>query len=198
VNHFKGKELGKQIGPDQLDRNVYQPYLCQSGIVLDEEYRRLLEKMGDALWTDKGLLEAGKAFAALNTAQHEAIRKSKNNTRNFRMKALIPSVLAAWSFVAGLLSAHPARLKVHLTIPQPPKEAPDPLNAEEMASFKSYQDLDSQRGLGTRASLKDRQRMAQVFLARTIDPEATLDRKLLGRAVNQAIALRFFSKGYTV
>jgi len=86
---------------------------------------------------------------------------------------------------------------VHLTVPQPPKDVPDPLNAEEMAKFKFYQDLDSQRGLGTRSTLKDRQRMAQVFLARTIDSESTLDRKLISRAVNQAAALRFFSKGYT-
>jgi len=46
-------------------------------------------------------------------------------------------------------------------------------------------------------TVKDRQRMAQVFLARTIDPEAALDRKLLNQAINQVAALRFFSKGYT-
>jgi hypothetical protein len=66
-----------------------------------------------------------------------------------------------------------------------------------MADFKYYQDVDASRGLGTRSIMKDRQRMAQVFLARSIDPEATLDKKLLNQAVNQATALRFFSKGYT-
>jgi hypothetical protein len=45
--------------------------------------------------------------------------------------------------------------------------------------------------------MRDRQRMAQVFLARSMDPEATLDKKLLNQAVNQFTALRFFSKGYT-
>lgn len=197
VNYFKGKQMGEQLSDNQLDRNIYEPYLCRSGIVLDEEYRTLTEQMGSALWTDKGLIEAAKAFSILHAAQYEAIKKSKVNSRSFRMKALVPSVLAAWSFVAGLLVSHPSRLQVHFAVPQPPKDAPDPLNAEEMAKFRFYQDTDSHRGLGVRSTLKDRQRMAQVFLARTIDPESTLDRKLLSRAVNQAAALRFFSKGYT-
>ena len=84
-----------------------------------------------------------------------------------------------------------------MTVPPPPKGAVDPLNAEEMANFRYYQDVDSSRGLGTRAIMKDRQRMAQVFLARSMDPEATLEKKLLNQAVNQFTALRFFSKGYT-
>jgi hypothetical protein len=197
VNYFKGKPTGEQLDNAQLDRNVYEPYLCQSGIFLDEEYRQLTERMGSKLWADGGLLEAGKAFARLHKAQSGAMKKSRSNYRVFRLKALAPSVLSAWSYVAGLLQSHPARLQIHLTVPQPPKGAPDPLNAEEMSRFKYYQDIETYRGLGTRSILKDRQRMAQIFLARTIDPAATLDRKLLNQAVNQAAALRFFSKGYT-
>jgi hypothetical protein len=113
------------------------------------------------------------------------------------MKAMVPSVLTAWSYVAGLLQSHPARLAVHYTVPEPPKGAPDPLNAQEMSRFRYYQDVETYRGLGTRAIMKDRQRMAQVFLARSIDATATLDKKLLNQAVNQATALKFFSKGYT-
>ena len=94
-------------------------------------------------------------------------------------------------------ASHPARLTVHLTVPRPPKDAIDPLNAEEMNQFRYYQDIETYRGLGTRAIMKDRQRMAQVFLARSIDPTATLDKKLLNQAVNQATALKFFRKGYT-
>lgn len=197
VNYFKGKQAGEQLSADQLDRNVYEPYLCQSGILLDEEYRKLTEEKGSALWTDKGLSEVGKAFAKLNNAQREAIKSSEIDRKSFRMKALMPSVLSAWSYVVGLLQSHPSRLQVHLTIPNPPKGAPDPLNAEEMSRFKHFQDPEAHRGLGTRSMLKDRQRMAQVFLARTIDPELTLDKKLLSQAVNQVVALRFFSKGYT-
>jgi hypothetical protein len=197
VNYFKGNQTGQQIIDADLDRNVYEPYLCQTGIFLDEEYRQLTEKMGSNLWTDKGLIEAAKAFARLHKAQYDAIKKSKINFRVFRMKAMVPSVLTAWSYVTGLLQAHPSRLAVHLTVPQPPKGVPDPLNAEEMSQFRYYQDLETYRGLGTRAIMKDRQRMAQVFLARSIDPEGTLDKKLLNQAVNQFAALRFFKKGYT-
>jgi hypothetical protein len=198
VNFFKGKQTGTQMSGDQLDKNVYEPYLCQTGISLDEEYRRLTEKMGNKLWTDKELLDAGKAFARLHRAQYDAIKKSQSNYKVYRMKAMMPSVLTAWSYVAGLLLAHPRRLEVHMSIPPAPKGAPDPLNAGEMANFRYYQDVDTSRGLGTRAIMKDRQRMAQVFLARSMDPEATLEKKLLNQAVNQATALRFFSKGYTV
>ncbi len=197
VNYFKGKQAGEQLSGDKLDMNVYEPYLCQSGIVLDEEYRKLTEQKGNALWADKGLIAAGKAFVRLHRAQYQAIKKSKVDRRNFRMKALTLSVLTAWSYVTGLLQSHPARLEIHLTVPDSPKGVPDPLNAEEMASFKYYQDPEDHRGLGTRATLKDRQRMAQVFLARTTNSELTLDRKLLNQAVNQVAALRFFSKGYT-
>ena len=197
VNYFKGKQAGEQVIDAELDRNVYEPYLCQTGIFLDEEYRQLTEKMGSGLWTDKGLIEVARAFARLHKAQYDAIKKSKINFKVFRMKVMVPSVLTAWSYVAGLLQAHPSRLKLHLTVPEPPKGAPDPLNAEEMSQFRYYQDIETYRGLGTRAIMKDRQRMAQVFLARSIDPEATLDKKLLNQAVNQFAALRFFKKGYT-
>jgi hypothetical protein len=197
VNFFKGKQAGLQVSEDQLDKNVYEPYLCQTGISLDEEYRQLTEKMGSKLWTDKELLDAGKAFARLHKAQYDAIKRSKSNYKVFRMKAMVPSVLTAWSYVAGLLRPRPKRLQVHMTVPPPPKGAPDPLNAEEMAGFRYYQDIETYRGLGTRAIMKDRQRMAQVFLARSMDPAATLEKKLLNQAVNQFAALRFFSKGYT-
>jgi len=197
VNYFKGKQTGEQIIDAELDRNVYEPYLCRTGIFLDEEYIRLTDTMGEKLWTDKGALAAGRAFAKLHKAQYEAIKKSKTNFKVYRMKALVPSVISAWAYVAGLLQTHPARLGVHLAVPEPPKGVPDPLNAEEMYKFRYYQDIETTRGLGVRAVTKDRQRMAQVFLARSIDPEATLDKKLLNQAINQVAALRFFSKGYT-
>jgi hypothetical protein len=197
VNYFKGLGTGKQIPEAELDRNTYEPYLCQTGISLDEEYRTLTEKLGDKLWSDKGLAEAGKAFAKLHKAQYSAVKKSDINFKNFRMKAMVPSVLTAWSFVAGLLQSHPERLKLHLTVPEPPKGQPDPLNAKEMFEFRYYQDIETYRGLGTRSIMKDRQRMAQVFLARSLSAGAVLDKKLLDQAVNQFAALRFFKKGYT-
>jgi hypothetical protein len=196
VNYFKGKEAGKQLTEDQLDRNIYEPYLPKTGIFLDEEYTGLTEAKGEKLWTDKGLITAGKAFAKLHKAQYEAIRKSKTDFKVYRMKALVPSVLSSWAYVAGLLDSHTKRLEVHLTIPEPPKGVPDPLNAEEMYKYRYYQDIEGSHGLGTKAVTKDRQRMAQVFLARSMDPAATLNKKLLDQAINQVTALRFFSRGY--
>ena len=197
VNYFKGLEIGKQVPDAELDRNVYEPYLCQTGTSLDEEYFELTKNMGDKLWSDKALAEAGKAFARLHKAQYAAIKKSGINSKSYRMKAMVPSVLTAWSFVAGLLQSHPQRLKLHLEVPEAPKGQPDPLNAKETAEFRYYQDIETYRGLGTRALMKDRQRMAQVFLARSLSAEATLDKKLLEQAVNQFAALRFFTRGYT-
>lgn len=106
VNFFKGKENGEQLSEDQLDMNIYEPYLCKSGVVLDEEYRKLIEGKGNALWDDKGLVEAGKAFAKLHFSQHEAIRVSKINRKGFRMKAFTASVLSSWSYIVGLLQSH--------------------------------------------------------------------------------------------
>jgi hypothetical protein len=196
ANYIKGMRTGQQIPEMELDRNVYEPYLCQTGIFLDEEYQKIIEDIGDRLWSDRKLIEAGRAFTNLHRAQYQAIKQSKTNFKVYRMKAMVPSVLTAWSFVAGLLQAHPARLKVHLTVPTPPKGALDPLNAAEMNQFRYYQDIETYRGLGTRAIMKDRQRMAQVFLARSIDANATLEKKLLNQAVNQFTALRFFKRGY--
>ena len=195
VNFFLGKERGAKINDEQLDRNFYEPYLCQSG-VLDEHYSSIVATYGDNLWSDPSLEQAGKAFSELNKAQSEAIRGSTINRKGFRTKALTLSVLPAWAYVSGLLQTHPARLHNHLALPKPAKSAPDPLNALEMSRYKHDEDPPTYRGLGNRSSMQDRQRMAQLFLARSLDPEATFERKLLDRAVSQLRGLRSLSKGY--
>lgn len=197
VNYFLGKEMGTNLSDDQLDLNFYSPYLCKSGD-LDEKYDNFVKDLGQQLWSDHGLEQAGKAFAMLHKAQSDAVKKSKINRRAFRTKALTLSVLPAWSYVAGLLESHTARLKNHLTIPKTIKGAADPLNAEEMSRFKHDQDKATYRGLGTRASMKERERMAQVFLARSLDHNATFDKKLLDKAVSQVVGLKVMKKGYTV
>lgn len=84
VNFFKGKEKGKQVNSDKLDYNVYEPYLCKSGVVLDEEYQKLIDEKDGTLWTDAKLIEAGQAFSLLHHAQYEAIKQSKHNTKSSR------------------------------------------------------------------------------------------------------------------
>ena len=197
VNFFKAKEYGERLSDDQLDMTVYEPYLCESGVVLDEEYRGLIDSKGKALWDDRGLVEAGEAFARLHLSQYEAIKKSKINRKGFRMKAFTASVLSSWSYIAGLLQSRPTRLENHLSTPPSCKGIPDPLNAEEMSKFKHDQDPETYRGLGTRSALKDRQRMAQVFLARSRDSALVFDRRLLNQAVSQVVGLKAMSRGYT-
>jgi hypothetical protein len=200
VNFFLGKKKGAEFSSaDQLLKNYYEPYLCESGTgTLDEKYYDIVKNQDSNIWKDKGLQEAGEAFALLNKAQNNAIKKSKINNKGFRNKALTLSVLPAWAFVAGLLQSHPARLKNHLAIPKLAKGASDPLNAKEMSTYKHDQDEKTYRGLGNRSSITDRQRMAQVFLARSLDPSACFDKKLIDKAVSTVIGLKVLSKGYAL
>ncbi|MCX5992082.1 MAG: hypothetical protein NTZ04_07140 [Chloroflexi bacterium] len=196
VNFYKGKERGQQLTGDQLGKKVYEPYLCGSGPFLDQNYASLVSPDGVSPWKDEALKKAGRAFAELHRAQYEAIKKSKSRRKSFRSKCLTDSVLSAWSYVAGLLQPHPARLQNHLIIPKPPKGAPDPLNAAEMSTFKHDQDVRTYRGLGTRSALKDRQRMAQVFLSRSQYSNLLLDKFLLNKAVSTVVGLKVLEKGY--
>lgn len=197
VNYFLGKKRGNELAADQLDKNVYEPYLCQTGGVLDEQYYAIVSNQNVSIWNDRGLEEAGKSFAQLNRVQSESIRKSEINRKGFRTKALTLSVLPAWAYIAGLLQPHSTRLKNHITVPKPTKGEPDPLNAREMSQYKHDKDLPTYRGLGNRSSMTDRQRMAQVFLARSLDSEATFDKKLINKAVSTVIGLKVLSNGYT-
>ncbi len=137
TNFFQGKERGEAMKADQLDSNIYEPHLCESGVALDSEYETIVTKQGPSLWDNKPLLDAGKAFAELHRSQFEAVKDSKSveNRKGFRNKALTESVISAWAYVAGLLQADPARLAVHITIPKIAKGVEDPLNAVEMSTY---------------------------------------------------------------
>lgn len=200
VNFHKGKGRGKELSKDSsLDMSVYEPYICESGATLDEEYENIVKTEGIQLWTETALLKTGEAFAVLHHAQYKAVRSGKGmkNIKGFRNKALTDSVLAAWSYVAGLLQSEPGRLATHLSLPKLAKGSRDPLNAAEMSQFKHGEDPPTYRGLGTRSAIKDRQRMAQVFLARSQGPELAFDKQLLNRAVSQVVGLKALKKGYT-
>lgn len=198
VNFFDGKAQEAQLEERGLDRNVYEPYLCQSGAFLDQRYEEVIRQSGSYLWNNAQLMEAGKAFALLHRTQRDAVEGGKKieNRKGFRNKALTASVLAGWSFTAGLLQSHPQRLNSLFQIPKATKECPDPLNAKGMSTFHHDQDEATYRGLGTRSSIKDRQRMAQVFLAKSTVPDMCLDKRLLNKAVSQVIAIRALQRGY--
>lgn len=197
VNFYKGQGKGQQIRSDQVDYNVYEPYLCRSGVVLDAEYQALIDEKQEALWTDEALIQVGRAFANLHDAQYKAIKESKYNRRGFRLKALTPAVIASWSYISGLVQHDRSRLNNHLAIPPLSRGATDPLNSLDMSKFKHDQDPPTYRGLGARSDVKERQRLAQVFLARSRTQDSPIDRTLLNRAVSQVVGLKAMDKGYT-
>ena len=198
VNFYKGKEKGANIQSNQLDKNFYEPYLVETGVSVDDAYEKIMSNQN--ILSDSKLIEAGKRFLALHNAQFRAIKDKKNNIKNkkaYRSKAMIESVLCGWSYVAGLLQGHKERLKNHYKIPRTNTKIPDPLNAEEMSKYKHDSDLPTYRGLGTRSSLKDRQRLAQLFLAKSAVDNVTLDKLFMNKAVSQVVGLLTLRKGYT-
>jgi hypothetical protein len=196
VNFYLGLEKSRIILTDKIDHNVYEPYLCSSGIVLDANYQELIKQKKGALWKDKELIKAGQAFSKLHRAQYEAIKRNKPNKKGFRMKALTPAILSSWSYVAGLLQTNPTRLNNHMSLPPITKGIKDPLNTQEMSNYKHDQDEKTYRGLGTRSDIKERQRLAQVFLARSLTANVPIDKKLINRAVSTVVGLKAMSKGY--
>lgn len=192
VNFYQGKENGGSLSPEQLDSNVYEPYSASTGstgeTVVDKEYEQIMNSIN--ILDDDALITAGEKFSALHHAQVKAIEKSQDKTlrkKSFKNKALVESVLCGWSYAAGLLQTHPERLNNLFSIPKTTKRIPDPLNAKEMSEYKHEYDPKTYRGLGTRSSPKDKQRIVQLFLTKSQDPDSVVDYKLMDEAVNQHI-----------
>jgi hypothetical protein len=202
TNFYLGKSRGEKVKGPNFDNNVYEPYLCESGVQLDPQYDAIVTRLGSAIWTDQALVQAGKAFADLHKCQQEAVKEGApqnklKNLKGFRNKAMTESVISSWAFVAGLLQADLQRLANHHEVPKTIKGIPDPLNAREMSIFSHDSDDATYRGLGTRSALKDRQRMAQVFLARSLKKDTPIDKNLMNKAVSQVVGIKSILKGYT-
>ena len=200
VNYYLGLDKGKKMKSDELDKNIYEPYITESGVTIDQQYERQMCEKGKEILNDKELREAGRKFLALHKAQYEKVKtnpKKIRNLKSYRNKALIVSVLCGWSYVAGLLQNHKERLRKHYKIPKTTSKTPDPLNAEAMSHFKHDQDPPTYRGLGTRQTAKDMQRIAQVFLAKSLIDNCTFDNKFLLKAVSTVVGLSTLKKGYT-
>jgi len=203
VNFYLGQERGNELKANELDKNTYEPYLAETGvkgsagIAADAFYNRIMDQY--SILKDSALLTAGQKFLTLHNAQYKAVTDPKNsisNSKSYRNKVFVESVLCGWSYVAGLLQAHDERLNNHYRIPKTSAKIPDPLNAEEMSKFKHDKDKETYRGLGTRSALPDRQRIAQLFLAKSLEANAFIDEKLMNKAVSQVIGLQSLSQGY--
>lgn len=199
VNFYLGKEIGNNLDQNELDKNYYSPHLVETGVNIDSTYQDLMDKTD--ILNDKSLDKAGIRFLALHNAQYRAIKDNKSkiaDNKAFRNKAMIESVICGWSYVAGLLQTHKNRLDNHYRIPRVTNKILDPLNAEEMSKYKHDSDPPTYRGLGTRTSLKDRQRIAQLFLAKSSQDNILLDKAFMNKAVSTVVGLITLSKGYTV
>lgn len=120
TNFYKAKEKADELKDTDLDKNIYESHLYESGVNLDSEYERIMNTYGDGIWQDKALLQAGNAFSTLHKAQYFAVKGSTgiSNRKGFRNKAMTESVISAWAFVAGLLQNNPSRLENHYSIPK--------------------------------------------------------------------------------
>ena len=199
VNYYLGLDKGRTIKNNELDDNIYEPYITETGVSIDAEYNKIMSEKENKIMSDKGLIEAGKKYLELHETQREKVKENPKiieQRKAYRNKALVASVLCGWSYVAGLLQNHKKRLLNHYKIPRTTSKIPDPLNAEEMSKFKHDSDPSTYRGLGTRQSIKDRQRLAQVFLAKSLKDSCTLDKRFLQQAVSRVVGLTALKKGY--
>lgn len=159
VNYF----LGRAIEQDKFDQSETTPTICKSGSA-DNDWQ-VLKTKNPELWEDKGLLEAGKAYAALIEAQRKAFEPSvgvkKNRNIDFAEKALNYAVLSAWAFAAGVLYSNSVRLKRHYSLKD--QSGKDPLNAAVLAKGRHKTDPENYRGLGYRTDSKERGRLMELF-----------------------------------
>lgn len=158
INYFRGRE----VAPDKFDQSETTPLICKSGTA-DNDWQALKAKHPE-LWQDTGLLDAGKAFAALIAAQRQAFQpsaKAKKKNIDFAEKALNYAVLSAWAFTAGVLYPNQARLKRHYSLKD--QSGKDPLNAAILAKGRHKTDPENYRGLGYRTDSKERGRMVELF-----------------------------------
>jgi hypothetical protein len=140
----------------------HQPVLIKSGAE-DDKYIELRKSIN---WNDEALLEMGREFAKLNKVQHEKINvRKKDNFAEFSRKALSYSVVASWSYAAGLFQNTNEQLKILYSLPNNLSDLEDPLNAKALsqARLKST-DPDTYRGLGARSSPNELGRMLEVFI----------------------------------
>src|SRR5581483_5179945 len=92
VNFYLGKEASSI-------EQLHYPILCKSGGV-DEDYMKMRHKID---WFDPNLIEMGKNFAHLHKTQRDIVsQRDEDNNAEFARKALSLSVVASWSYAAGL------------------------------------------------------------------------------------------------
>jgi hypothetical protein len=176
VNYFRGTGVDDK----KFDSVETTPVITKSG-VNDTEWEQLKGAKPD-LWTNKGLLDAGKAFAALVVAQRAAFeskpgaKKGKGAQSDYAEKALNFAVLSGWAFVAGVLAKNNTRLIRHFGLAK--QTGRDPLNAALLAKGRHKTDAENYRGLGYRTDSKERGRLAELFFLQAEDGSGVTAQKI--------------------
>lgn len=151
---------GRDLDATRFAQTETTPKLSSTGI-RDSEWEKLRSDTVD-IWTDPGLLEAGRQFAALVQAQRKAFAESKRRAPpDYPEKALSPAIVAAWAFTSGILQRNPVRLKRHYDLAT--TTGHDPLNAPALIKGRHKTDSEQYRGLGYRTDAKERGRFAELF-----------------------------------
>ncbi|MCO6452246.1 MAG: hypothetical protein J5I90_15800 [Caldilineales bacterium] len=154
VNFFRGMNAS--------DTELHQPVLCASGGT-DDTYERLRTSID---WNNDKLHQMGHQFARLHKIQRSAIiGRTSDNSAEFARKAFSLSVVAGWSYAAGLFQSNTEYLDTLYSLPESVSPPDDPLNAKALSEARlKGVDPDTYRGLGTRSSSKELGRMLEVFI----------------------------------
>jgi hypothetical protein len=161
--------MGKPIDSKNFSSVATAPIVYKSG-GSDDQWEQT-KTAHPELWTDQGLLMAGKEFAALIRAQRAAFENSKKQGKrakpDYPEKALNLAIMAAWAYVAGVLHNNAPRLKRHFALKD--WTSHDPLNASQLASGRHWSDATNYRGLGYRTDPQERGRFAELFFIQADD-----------------------------
>jgi hypothetical protein len=154
INFYEGLESAKEPF-DTTDTSPIIP-----GVGIDNATWDKLRTKEPSIWGDPRLNNAGEEFAKLVIAQRKAIENKKGPT-DYREKAMNIAILAAWAYVAGLLTGNATRLERHFALSE--KTGSDPLNSSALAKGRHKTDPENYRGLGTRTDAKERGRLVELF-----------------------------------
>ncbi|RIJ43201.1 hypothetical protein D1627_01950 [Pontibacter oryzae] len=173
VNYVNGKRI------KDIEFNIIRttPAISGTGGV-DEEWEII--RQTPKLWTDKKMIEMGKAYAELVASQKKYFSVKENF--EFSEKALSYSVLASWAFVAGVLHKNSERLKRHYDLSN--RTSGDPLNSSVLAKGRHKTDPENYRGLGTRTDVKDRGRLTELFFLQA-EKGTGINKKMVDLAIEK-------------
>lgn len=159
INYYLGLENRDKV----FSETETTPVVPRTGIRDVPEWSRVKKSYPD-MWDDKDLDLVGKEFQSLVDKQRKSFVKtgsSKATNPDFAEKAMNDAVLAAWAYVAGLLSNNKVRLQKHFDLKDNGK--PDPMRAALLIKGRHATDPDQYRGLGYRTDPKERGRFVELF-----------------------------------